>query len=208
MSGTTARPRSGGSASAWVARTCAWRIRRSTGSGTSIERRCRLGASAARRGRCRRGVPPGTVLAANQPEGGPAAGSSGSESPEACLPRCRSSATGSMTPKSGFDFQPSLPHMTGANQCLWAVVRTGQSFQVAVRVARLLTSRGARSADIFVASDTCAGINRDVSRNDDEMSRFGDTNVTDGPGGQTRVRVPSSPPTPRCSGRPHVSGGP
>src|SRR5450759_2683492 len=40
------------------------------------------------------------------------------------------------------------------------------------------------------------GINRDVSGNDDEMSRFGDTNVTGGPGGQTWVRVPSSPPIP------------
>jgi hypothetical protein len=55
--------------------------------------------------------------------------------------------------------------------------------------------------------DRVCGINRDVSGDDDEMSRFGDTNVTDGPGGQMRVRVPSSPPTPRCSGRPHVLVG-
>lgn len=41
--------------------------------------------------------------------------------------------------------------MTGANQCLWAVVRTGQSLQVALRAARLQTSRGARSTDIFEA---------------------------------------------------------
>jgi len=53
--------------------------------------------------------------------------------------------------------------------------------------------------------EVVCGINQDVSGDDDEMSRFGDTNVTDGPGGQTRVRVPSSPPTPRCSGRPHMS---
>jgi len=34
------------------------------------------------------------------------------------------------------------------------------------------------------------GINRDVSGNDNEMSRFGDTNVTGGSGGPTQVRVP------------------
>src|SRR5450756_2409026 len=58
------------------------------------------------------------------------------------------------------------------------------------RVARFVKS-GAHALSVAVC-----GINRDVSGNDNEMSRFGDTNVTGGPGGQTWVRVPSSPPIP------------